>query len=155
MYGHRMVHCKKLIFFMWIRYPRLTMLHDKIQYGNFFKQYSSLTQLGETGEVVVVKFRVTQEKFLLQLVKLLTLTVDLNFSVISYLIFSSYIKKLAKFILNNIRNHLARDSFFISELCNGKICKENAYCSHNDQCLCKPNYHGDGTKLCERKYLSL
>jgi hypothetical protein len=36
------------------------MLHDKIQYGNFFKQYSSLTQLGETGEVGVVKFRVTQ-----------------------------------------------------------------------------------------------
>jgi hypothetical protein len=50
---------------MWIKYPRLAMLHDKIQYGNFLKQYSSLTQLGETGEVVVVKFRVTQEKFLL------------------------------------------------------------------------------------------
>ena len=65
MYGHRMVHCKKLTFFMWIKYPRLAMLHDKIQYENFLKQYSSLTQLGETGEVVVVKFRVTQEKFLL------------------------------------------------------------------------------------------
>ena len=71
-----MVHCKKLTFFMWIKY-----LHDKIQYGNFLKQYSSLTPLGETGEVVVVKFRVTQERFLLWLVKLLTLTVDLDFSV--------------------------------------------------------------------------
>lgn len=124
MYGHRMVHCKKLIFFMLIRYPRLTMLHDKIQYGNFLKQYSSLTQLGETGEVVVVKFRVTQEKFLLQLVKLLTLTVDLNFSVISYLIFSSYIKKLAKFILNNIRNHLAKDSFLFQNYVMEKFVKK-------------------------------
>ena len=155
MYGHRMVHCKKLTFFMWIKYPRLAMPHDKIQYGNFLKQYSSLTQLGETGEVVVVKFRVTQEKFLLWLMRLLTLTVDLNFSVISYLIFSSYIKKLAKFILKKYQKPLSQRFFFISELCHGQICKENAYCSHNDQCLCKPNYHGDGTKLCECRYLSL